>query len=46
MRREKSNSCNQSFFYNIYFGDGRKKLLDAKGPFGDNVITNLARVLI
>ena len=43
--REKSNGCNQSFFIistlEIVFG--RKKLLDAKGPFGDNVIKNLAR---
>ena len=42
--REKSNGCTLSF-YNSYSGDsfGRKKLFDAKGPFGDNVIKNPAR---
>ena len=34
-------------FYNSYFGEvalvfGRKKLFDAKGPFGDNVTKNAA----
>ena len=43
----KSNGCTLSF-YNSYFGEvalvfGRKKLFDAKGPFGDNVIKNAAR---
>ena len=41
-RREKSNGCTLSF-HNSYFG--RKKLLDAKGPFGDNVIKNPARYI-
>ena len=39
-RREKSNGCTLSF-YNSYFG--KKKLFDAKGPLGDNVIKDLAR---
>ena len=48
-RREKSNGCTLSF-ENSYFGDtllifGRKKLFDAKGPFGDNVIKNAARYI-
>ena len=45
-RRKKSNGCTLSF-YNSYFGDsfGRKKLLDAKGPFGDNVFKNPARYM-
>ena len=43
----KSNGCTLSF-YNSYFRElalvfGRKKLFDAKGPFGDNVIKNAAR---
>ena len=37
-RREKSNSYTLSL-YNSYF----RKLLDAKGPFGDNVFKNPAR---
>ena len=37
--REKNNDCSRSF-HNSYFG--RKKLLDANGPFGDNVVKNLA----
>ena len=41
-RREKSNGCTLGF-YNSYFG--RKKLLNAKGPFGDNVIKNPARYI-
>ena len=39
-RRKKSKGCTPSF-YNSYFGDLiEKKLLDAKGPFGDNVFKN------
>ena len=46
-RREKSNGCTLGF-YNSYFGKvalvfGPKKLLDAKGPSGDNVFKNPAR---
>ena len=33
---KKSNACTPRFFNSYFFG--RKKLLDAKGPFGDNVI--------
>ena len=40
-KRKKSNGCTLSF-YNSYFG--RKRLLDAKGPFGDNVFKNPARL--
>ena len=39
-RREKSNGCTL-IFYNSNFG--KKKLFDAKGPFGDNVIKNPGR---
>ena len=39
-KRKKINGCTPSF-YNSYFG--RKKLLDAKGPFGNNVFKNRAR---
>ena len=45
-RREKSNGCTLSFIIatlEIVFG--RKKLLDAKGPFGDNVFKNPARYI-
>ena len=43
-RREKSNGCTLSF-YNSYFGDSaeKKKLLNAKGPFDNNVFKNSAR---
>jgi len=41
-RREKNNGCTLSF-YNGYFGVfGRKKLLNAKGPFDGNVMKNPA----
>ena len=43
-RREKSNRCTLGFIIatlEIVFG--RKKLFDAKGPFGDNIIKNPAR---
>ena len=41
--KKKSNGCTLSF-HNNYFGVfGRKKLLDAKGLFGDNVFKNPAR---
>ena len=45
-RRKKSNGCTLSF-YNSYFGDSfwPKKLLDAKGPFGNNVFKNPARYM-
>ena len=45
-RREKSNGCTLSFIIatlEIVFG--RKKLLDAKGSFGDNVFKNPARYI-
>ena len=42
--REKSNGCNQSFF--IISTLEKKKLLDAKGPFGDNVIKIWLDILI
>ena len=45
-RREKSNGCTLSFIMaalEIVFG--RKKLLDAKGQFGNNVIKNPARYI-
>ena len=43
-RKKKSNGCTPSF-YNSYFGDSfcPKKMFDAKGPLGDNVIKNPAR---
>ena len=45
-RRKKSNGYTFSY-YNSYFGDSfwPKKLLDAKGPFGDNVFKNPARYM-
>ena len=45
-RREKSNCCTHSC-YNGYFGDSfwPKKMLDAKGPFGDNVFKNPGRYI-
>ena len=45
-RREKSNGCSLSFIIatlEIVFG--RKKVLDAKGQFGNNVIKNPARYI-
>jgi len=43
-RRKKESNGFTLTFYNGYFGEGgRKKLLDAKGPFGGNVFKNLAR---
>ena len=45
-RREKSNGCTLSFIMatlEIVFG--RKKLLDAKDQFGNNVIKNPARYI-
>jgi len=39
--RKKSNGCTLSF-YDSYFG--RKKLLDAKGSFGDNVFKTPAKI--
>ena len=45
--RRKSNGSTFCFL-NTYFGDSfwPKKLFDAKGPFGDNVIKNPARLYI
>ena len=42
--KTKNNFCTRSF-YNGYSGDSiwPKKVFDPKGPFGDNVIKNLAR---
>ena len=43
-REKKSNRCTLGFIIatlEIVFG--RKKLFDAKGPFGDNIIKNPAR---
>ena len=40
-RTKKRNGCNLSF-YDSYFG--RKKLLDAKGSFGDNVFKTPAKI--
>ena len=45
-RRKKSNGCTLSFYnelLDIVFG--RKKLLDGKGPFDDNVFKNPARYI-
>ena len=42
-KRKKNNGCTLSF-YNGYFGR-KKKMLDAKGPFGDNVIKNTAKYI-
>ena len=41
---EKGNGCTLSFYITleILFGQN-KKLLDGKGPFGDNVVKNPAR---
>ena len=41
-RGEKSNGCTLSFIMATF---GRKKLLDAKGQFGDNVIKDPARYI-
>ena len=42
-RRKKSNGCTLSF-YNDFFWQ-KKNLLDAKGPFGDNVFIYPARYI-
>ena len=47
-RREKSNGCTLVVFSGWLLWreiSGRKKLLDAKGPFGDNVLKNPARCM-
>ena len=47
-RREKSNACALSFYngyFEIVFGQ-KKKLLDAKGPFGDHVFKNPATCIL
>ena len=46
-RREKSNGCTLSF-YNGYFGDSfctKKKLLNGRSLFGNNVFKNPARYI-
>ena len=44
-RREKSNGCTLSFLMATLATLDRKKLLHAKGQFGNNVIKNPARYI-